>query len=568
MTTAATTTYDIALRYVMNDQASQGMKQLDASAKQAHRSTSSLTDMIKQAGSVALGFFGLREAKRSFVDFNSTMEQTRISMAGMFMLNEHGTFNENMEKSNALVADLQQRAKMSVGTTQEFASMASMLVQPLTMAHASMKDIGDLTQGAVVGAKAMGVEWQAAARDVDQALRGQYHSVDQFTGKLLGSLGYAGEEGRKKFNAMAIGDRFNVLKGALNSPALKEMAKAQEGSFAGVFSTLEDNLQLLLGKVGLPLFKAITAEIKGWNTWIDKNGARLEEIGKTFSDFMMRAFTTFKGVAGFIVDHKDLLLALAKVWIGMSAGGIIGKTMGNFAGAAGLLGGGATNGIVGALGGATAAFGPFVAAVGAAAAGLYVLVNAIEDGQQRRMKAANYVGQHLGDAATSLVNLDPNAKGFDVRTGRDAFTENLHRASAMRQSLDTLGVMQGGNLDTNALAGKIQEMTAQGREGLAARVGLKVPAFYDQMGPGSRDDFIARELPTIFAKAMTSMPQIFDELAQRSNATAAAIKPSKGNINVNINHIEVASDDPDRFVLDLSETAKRALEAKYGRAGI
>jgi hypothetical protein len=71
----------------------------------------------------------------------------------------------------------------------------------------------------VVAAKALGVEWEAAARDIDQALRGQFHSTDQFTGKLLGSAGFKGEAGRKRFNAMSAESASRGAKGRADAEA-------------------------------------------------------------------------------------------------------------------------------------------------------------------------------------------------------------------------------------------------------------------------------------------------------------------------------------------------------------
>jgi hypothetical protein len=64
--------------------------------------------------------------------------------------------------------------------------MAGMLTQPITDAGLGMKDLEDLTVNSVVAAKALGYQWDLAARDIDQALRGQFHATDPFAGKMLG----------------------------------------------------------------------------------------------------------------------------------------------------------------------------------------------------------------------------------------------------------------------------------------------------------------------------------------------------------------------------------------------
>ena len=75
-----------------------------------------------------------------------------------------------------------------------------------------------------------------------------------------------------------------------------------------------DNLKIALGKVGLPLFKALTEEMKDWNKWLDANQDKVAEFGKTLSDGLVTGFRAVKSAVQFLVEHSDTIIAIGKVW--------------------------------------------------------------------------------------------------------------------------------------------------------------------------------------------------------------------------------------------------------------
>lgn len=320
----ATTVYEIHTRYVLQDQASKGVENIAQSAERASRSTSSLGSQIRGLAQMAAGGFFAAKAKDYLVGFNDEIEQARITMAGMMQLNVGGAFAENMGKANSLVAEFQEIAKASVGTTKDFVMMASDLTRPVLAATGSMTALRDMTKGAVIAAKAFGVNAEVAAFDIEQALSGTMTSRDRLSRALLAPLGYDAAD----FNKLSAQMRADILQKALTGPAIADMAKAQEASFSGVMSTFEDNLQITLGKVGLPLFKALTSEVQKWNTWIDDNQEKIQQFGKSFGSQIVAGFNAIKEIGEFLVDNKDTLMLLAQAFVAYKgatlAGGLVG----------------------------------------------------------------------------------------------------------------------------------------------------------------------------------------------------------------------------------------------------
>lgn len=332
------TVYDIRLRYLLDDKASKGLGKIADQGDRAARSSGALLGVLGRIGGLVVGTFGARAAGKALIGFNSDLEQAKITMAGMIQLNMGGSWAKNMQTATNLVGDFQQMAKASVGTTKDFVDMAQLITRPLTAAGGSMQDLKDATKGAVIASRAFNIDPEAASRDIESALQGTLTAKDRFARALLEPMGYD----TTKFNALSATKRLDTLIKAFNSPAIKDMAKAQENSFSGVMSTFEDNIQMTVGKIGLPLFKALTEEVKSWNTWLDNNQDKVKEISESLAKGLVQGFGMVKDVISFLIDHKDTLLTLGKIWLAVKGAQAVGGIAGAFGGGAG--------GMIGAMG--------------------------------------------------------------------------------------------------------------------------------------------------------------------------------------------------------------------------
>lgn len=598
-----TTIYDIKLRYRLEDRATAGARALETSMGRVGRAGGRLTSMFGMLTTAATGFFAVRAAKSWLIDFNVGMEQARIQMAGLLQMNTGGSFNHNMGKSVDLVKRLQERAKYSVGTTQDMVKMASMITRPIAKAGLSMKDLEQITAGAVVSARAFGIEAGMAALDIEQALMGNLQKRDRFARALLEPMGYT----TAAFNAMGEKARAQALLKAFNQKAIKDMAKAQATSFAGVTSTLKDNLQIALGKVGLPLMRAMTAEVGKWNEWLTKNQATLSRWAKDFGKTLVAGFRAVKDAISWMVRNRDMLMRLAKAFLVFKAfqfglGGIanMGAALSSMAGGIGKAGG--------ALKFFNANLGLATTGLAALAAGAKMLADHILDRQEKRIKqkvrtyttgraagatlAPGYSGRkgsfllaHLraeGIVEGNELNRKALAKKFGgnvqnynaYMSGQRGIWEHggnvdwkYFRASLVEQAFNKARAEEYGASALRTLDfGRQMYQRQKGQEMVLAwnqaadsstQAGRAVKFLTDTVIANYRRQASAlglsfsKSLMTALRPARTALTDTFMNMARVLGFNVDAPNAKKPEVNVRINRIEVKSDDPDRMAFGL-----------------
>ena len=514
-----------------------------------------------------------------------------------------------------MFASLQKRAKSLPGTTQEYARFAGMVTQPIIDAGLGMKDLEDLTVNSVVAAKALGVEAEVAARDIDQALRGQFHSTDVFTGKILGSVGFKGEEGRAKFNAMSSGDRASTLKAALMQKQLTQLAEAQGKTFTGILSTFQDTLQQTLGKVGMPLFKAITAELQKWNAWADANADKIDAWARDMGEALVTGFGYVKDAIGFLVDHKDELIAIAKVWLAVKAGQSIASLGTGIAGLAGKAGKNVTGwkGLAGAAGPLAAAgmvgweigsalrgteLGSGIESLAEGAARLAGVWNDAAAEQERKFQQIQREMAELHNATKARADA-AKAQGVKGAKATLAYTNLMgvsdvtaNKGNDLADAARFREKWMGGNLGTvmdQAAAGFYQARTGmlEQRAELAATttdtmLAQAMASLTDAQRAGidvekTTQDVMARMVQALAGGPGTGGPRVltYEEVLGLVRAAAGADEGGKpggkaikapGKVNVTIQRIEVKSDDPDRFAFGLVEALRDVAKNPSGAA--
>lgn len=532
----ATTTYDVITRYLVDDKSTPPVVRIRREVETLEKSAASASTsmgLLGRLGGLVAGYLGFQQANKSLVQFNSGMEQAKITMAGLMAQAGRGTYATNIEQANTLVRQMQLDARASIGTTEDFVQMASMLVQPLTMAGASMENLRDLTKQTVVASRSMGIEASVAARDIDQAIRGVYRSVDPFSGKVLTPMGYGGEEGRRRFNQLSMQQRLAEIQKGLGSQAIRDMSKAQEFSFAGVASTFKDNIQMTLGKIGLPLFKGITAELKQWNAWLDKNQDKVQAFAKDFGGDLLSAAKAFTSAAKFAAEHwKGILGSVLAI---KSAGALM--TWGKAGLAADAAWGGATS-VAGAQAAARASK---MAGVGSA-----ITIGAIT-------AAALYVG------ATELTRyIENRQQAVIANTGTAESAVGMlagGKIDVLRQYLQAQGLSSADGFNKGAFETMMSASNLHVRAQWADALGLHQKGkgvYHDwQTDPEALGEAMAKKFVSVIQEWNPdhSMLGTGSGLGWMDKYNVPYAKVEKPKINVTINRIEVATDDPDRFVM-------------------
>ena len=541
------TTYDIMTRYTLQDHVSGGARRMSHELQAASAASGGLNSALRRVGAAILATFGAYQAKKALIEYNSYMEQARIQMAGMMAQAGSGDFVGNLAVASKLIRDMRDDSGKTVGTLKDYMLMASQLVQPLTMAGGKAADIREMTRLAVVGSRAMGIDAIVSARDVDQAIRGQYRSVDQFTGKLLTPMGFGGEAGRQKFNAMSMQERFATVKKGLQSKAIQDMAAAQEATFEGVYSTFETKMSELAGNLGTPLFKGLTAELAKWNDWLTKNEKLVEKIANDLGTKILQAAISFKDAIAWAAEHWK---TIAASYGAMKAAGAL-STFGKMSGAAEA---------------AYASAGTVAQVQAAARSNKYASVGAA-------LTVGTIVASAVYIGATELTKwIEGRQAGAMDVSGRVAGMGDLvARAKndpAALQALRQMMMVQGL---ASAQGGFNADLTEQAlRHNKAARMELG-----GALGIGSKSGFVGGQDSKELAEAMGRYfaAAVRDDYIKRGGMMQDLVKPwsmldgidltpkdtgKKGDVKVTIQRIEVQSDDPDRFAFGLDELVQTA----------
>lgn len=581
--TSTATTYLVETKYLVDDKAQRALGGIGSAASSASRTTSALKQHLLGLGAAVIGGGGLLAAKRVFLDFNSSIEQSLISLSTtMLGFGAVSTFEQGMARSTKLLAEYQQVARVSVGETKDFVAMHQSIAGPLMAAGMTMTEIKKVAIGATVASQIMGEQAEMTALDIKQMSMGTMTARDRVGGMLVGMLG--AQKGMKKFgyaewNKLSQQKRNEMLMEAVQNPALAKGAAAMGTSFAGVLSTLKDNITMTLGKAGLPVFKAITAEIQSWSAWIESHQVEVANMVSALSSNLKTAFGFVRDVFGFIVDHKELLLSIAKGFLAFKA-----VKMGT-----GLVTGG-ISGVAQMISNTAATFGKAGEASGtlasrmASAANIISLFSAAGSaaiiafeawGEHRITRDQNKTTQYGGVVAdvAKLASREHRQYG----TGRFGEGKEGYLAAAAstlasaREAglIDKTGKILDDRIyqavDSSGLYGpRAREANEEMRrvlvDALEAERSGAIATFKIMQNAASVASQDMRMAAAAFGPTLSSAfaaGGIFDPLMRpaedRSNAKQA--------ISVNISKVEVPAKDPDRWIIDLGRFAAKQVRA-------
>jgi hypothetical protein len=386
---------------------------------------------------------------------------------------------------------------------------------------------------------------------------------------------------REKFNDMSNAQRAGILRKSFSSQQMKDTQKAQETSFMGTVSTLQDKIQIALGEVGKPLMMAITAEVSKWNDWLTTHPELIKQWASDFGSALAKGFNVLKDVAGFFVENRDTLFSLAKAFLFFKGTSMVVGSLGDVVGGmqkfatSVTAAGGGLQGAVAALSGSGTGF---IGALGAATGALGALYFGLQ-------AAANWIDKNQKDQIGREAKFAPvNDWSLDLAKGK------TYGRTPMQFEREILGAATGRYVDKKT--GAIDQGQIFGDAGASwdknnKPITLEDAKMWEQKGlmasggnPGLPQEYQnARRVVATLLLAQASKDVgmgVLDSRPSWSSGMWAGIgdgsmlKPGAGGavpaapkdpkVNVTINKIEVASADPDRFAFGLVQSFKQVAQ--------
>ncbi len=312
---ASTTKYLVDIDYRLKglEKANRALGDAGNKAGRAERSLFSLKNLM--IGGLAMRGFGF--LKTSLVDANASLDTMTTGMATVIGYNLSLPFSQAQPAARALVDEFRSFAKVSLGETKDYLEMSNMIVGAVTSQGGALKDLKEITKGAVVAASVFGARPDVAGLDISQALNGTVTARDRLAKQLIEPIMTV-----EKFNKASAARRMEVIKQALTSPQIMDAAKQLGESYEGRVSTLKDTIAQTFQKAGRPLYVWLTGQLQLVNAWAEKNQAAISKFAADFGNALVRGFEAIKTFGTWIYDNRGTLLKVAEAFLvfkGLSA---------------------------------------------------------------------------------------------------------------------------------------------------------------------------------------------------------------------------------------------------------
>lgn len=594
---STTTGYGVKIKYSVDGNAASGLKGIAAASDRAAKSTFSLKSALAAVGGVAL----LHKGKELLFDFNSEMERLKNGMTTVMQMNMHMPFEKAHASAEKLFFTFQEMAKVSPLLTSDFMHMASMIAPAIAQAGGGVQKLQKMTQGALLAGLAFNIRPDQMAMDIQEMFGGNVRLTSRTARQLLAAKNLDHHE----FNAKSASERASITESILGDPALIAASERAAHTMSGEVSTIKDNIQIAFGEIGKPLMGEITSQFRQINTWIQSHPKAIQDWSNTFATTLKNGFEGIKSIAAWFMDHRELIMSLAKTFVMFKGAQIATNVFKNFTdGVAGLAKGasgaasaitavfaggsggtvvGGFTSLIGILGGAGGVIAGLAAFAGALEVASHLLYNNVE-ADRKAKEAAMSLHEATGEY--------PGLQGRRAELQRSLAGSGLNAGVRMRQLMELEGLEK-----------KLQDPE---KLGLALR---KISEAADAGGKGSFKDlpreafldqrFAGKYLPNLFsgdeadmAKNMEALNEVtgvmkairdfgvidqgkfLDEVLRYAfpdqfgmptpkEATPDVQETWKGldhkDVNVTIQKVEVASEDPDRFVMGLVNVAENGI---------
>ncbi|HEY6022206.1 MAG TPA: hypothetical protein VIY48_20765 [Candidatus Paceibacterota bacterium] len=592
------TVYNVRVKYALD--AAQANSSLKGMATQADKTGESVFSLKHLVEGLALHEV-FKLGKEALVDFNNEMTNLKIGLATVMNMNLHMPLAKANKEADKLFNTFQDLAKKSPLTTKDFAEMATAISPAIAMAGGGPDKLAKITAGALTAGLAYGSRADITAMDVQEMMMGNVTKRNRLGNELLGSIGMDHEE----FNKKDAKTRAQLVEKMFDQQGLKDAADRFGQTFKGQTSTLKDNLQIALGEVGKPLMEAMTAEVSKWNKWIEKHPKLIAETGERLAGMIKGAFEFVRDAGSWLVDNRETLFEIGKIFLVFKGAQIGTSVFKSFADGIGKLADGAKTASMtlvsmfqgGSAGSITGAFGGLVGILKGAggvipALSLFVgglsLATTLLNTHSELDKKARAAKTSIHEAVGDFPGLMERRKFLeDTLAGKGTYGAALKDSPEMRERYSTeLEGVKSKMFDSEKMGEALKKISEASEQN--GGIGFKNLTLADMQ-------HAERFMPNLYAhgeaasnnkvaEEMLSTLKLFENMtldARRealkyafpeqwgSPTTQKPATPDGGwtggekpNINVTIQRIEVASEDPDRFVFGLAKVAEQAVKHK------
>lgn len=321
----------VSTRYVLDDQASKGVRNLENATRGLDRQVSKSKTSFKDLKSMLMGGLGMAsiygsvrfmgKAKEVLVDYGENLHQAKISVAALItesmnLSNMRGpeAFIYSMGVAGEQVEELRKAAALGLGDFTDYMRAYQLMMIPVGKSGGSLNDVVEMARLMVPVAMSLGQDVQTAAMQTSQMFMGNARNVMQFL-KLM-------DIDPKQTNALAKSQegRGQLLDMMLTkmrawAPAAEEFGKTLEAQI----DTLKDNLSYIFMNLGEPLRQAMTRGVIEANEWIEKNQDRLDYFIESAGPKLATAFSKSFGFAikgaEFLAKNGEVMVGFAKSYL-------------------------------------------------------------------------------------------------------------------------------------------------------------------------------------------------------------------------------------------------------------
>ena len=572
---------------------------LDKSEGAAHRSSGAFSQLT-QGLTGYMGFRALtsdaRQAAGALINLSSEAEDTRIAIAGMLQAGGAGGlqagaegFTQAMGMSADIMGKIRKDARDLPGEVGDLLNIFRGSLQGGLEAGKSTLDVESLSARMMAVSKVLQIPSEVAGREMSQLMEGRAGAHNVLWQRLKGNIGVTAQE----FNAFSSAEKWDRIDKAIHGydGAVKEFGN----TWSAVESTAEDYVKQVARIGGEPIFNTAKVLLKEISEYYEQHQQQIDAIAKAWgqdvADGIRKGFGEAKEVLGWIVDHKDALIAVAEAYAVYKVSSVAG----------GAFGGAGKGGV----GGNAAQFGNMAAsaAVSVAAARLANDMSGMGDGVNiardatMALSGALALTGPLGVAVAALAQAANLAAGMLDKIGhRNVEAEALGSSvsSLMRREMDPqrAGEYSGSLAELNRLqdgGGPLTKEESERQSWNAQRIVEHTAALanYAQelhaVVNGKVDRGILAATPGMNEQMVGWVANAYEQFTRAKALLPAAVDPNaknatnkKTDINVtNYNRFETEinqADNPDRAYAMFSGVVRDALlfpkESAVSQSGV